>query len=277
MAFNDAEISTDDGQPVGLYLFEWGATKWAYTSSDRMIEHDDGDGVIQYQPLAISDSGLTQGGSTNNDFMVTVPPNIPLVTRFRATAPSEPIWMTVRRKHTAEDDAPIYWIGTISNIKGVNIAEKEVYGKPLAASFKRTGLRLCWTTGCPHFLYDPGCKVDPLDYEADAEITALTGTTATVEFADPDADFDANWFQGGVISWEASVDGTIERRMIQSNVGGVLKIFGTTDWMEVGLAVKLYPGCVRTAEVCEGKFNNLSNYGGFDFLPTESPFGTQIF
>lgn len=281
MAFNDAEISNSDGQPVGLYLFEWGLTVWAYTSGDRKVtrtETINGEEVeIDYMPLAISDSGLTQGGSDQNDFAVTVPSNIPLVTRFRSTAPSEPIWITVRRKHTGEDDAPIYWIGTLSNVKGLNIAEKDIHGKPLAASFKRTGLRLCWTTGCPHFLYDPGCKVDPADYEVLAEITALTGTTATVEFADPEAEFDPGWFQGGVISWEATADGTIERRMIQSNAGAVLTIFGTTDWMEVGMTVRLYPGCIRTAEVCDLKFDNLSNYGGFDFMPTETPFGTQIF
>lgn len=278
MAFNDAEISNDDGQPIGLYLFEWGPTLWAYTSSDRAVTRTETiNGLeveVEYLPLAISDSGLTQGGSSENDFAVTIPPNIPIVVRFRTTPPSEPIWLTVRRKHSAEDDAPIYWIGTVSNIKGQDIANKQVFGRPLSGSFKRTGLRLCWTTGCPHFLYDPGCKVDPADYELDGEITALTGSTATVDFAGA---FDADYFHGGIISWEASVDGTIERRMIQSQAGDVLTIFGTTDWMEVGMAVKLYPGCIRNAETCELKFNNLSNYGGFDFLPTESPFGTQIF
>lgn len=281
MAFNDKEISNDDGQPIGLYLFEWGLTRWAYTSSDRPItrvENLNGEDVeIEYLPLAISDSGIVQGGSSLNDFMVTIPPNIPIVVRFRTTPPSEPIWLTVRRKHSAEDDAPIYWIGTVSNIKGQDIANKQVIGRPLSGSFKRTGLRLCWTTGCPHFLYDPGCKVDPADYEVEAEITALTATTMTVEYTDPEAEFDADWFRGGIVSWEASEDGTIERRMIESQAGVVMTIFGTTDWMEVGMTVKMYPGDNRTAEMCFSKFNNIANYGGFDFLPTESPFNTQIF
>lgn len=273
MSFNSAEISTQDGQPIALYHLEWGETNWYYTSADREIEYPAGSDII-YLPRAVSDSGMVQGGSTANDFTLECPSNLPIVDLFKGTPPSETIWLTVRRLHMGETDAPIYWNGNVTNVKRLDLASAQVIGKPLTASFKRTGLRLCWTRECPHFLYDPGCKVDPEDYRVEATITALTGVTATVDAVGGHPD---GYFTGGFLSWEINDDGTLERRMIENHTGLALTIFGITDGMEVGDVLSLYPGCDRTPTTCESKFYNGPNYGGYDFMPGETPFGTIIF
>lgn len=273
MAFNDAEISTQDGEPIALYLLEWGSTVWRYTSADRDIEYPDGSGNM-YLARAVSDKGMVQGGSTANDFTMDCPSNLPIVDLYRGTPPSETIWLTVRRMHIGETDAPIYWIGTVTNVKRLGDVDAQVLGRPLTASFKRTGLRLCWTRECPHFLYDFGCKVDPEDHRVDAIITDMTGNTITVDTVGGNP---VNWFSGGFVSWEINDDGTIERRMIESQDGLVLVIFGITDGMEIGDAVALYPGCDRTPGTCNTKFDNIPNYGGYPFMPGQTPFGTILF
>lgn len=270
MTFNSAEISTQDGRPVALYLMEWGETTWAYTSADRDITY----AGVEYLARAVSDNGMVQGGSSANDFTLDCPADIPIVDLFKGSPPSETIWLTVRRMHQGEADAPIYWNGNVTNVKRLDLASAQVIGKPLTASFKRTGLRLCWTRECPHFLYDPGCKVNPEDYRTNATIISLTGTTATVDTAGGHPD---GYFTGGFLSWEINEDGTIERRMIEDHSGLTLTIFGLTDGMEVGDVLALYPGCDRTPTTCNAKFNNRPNYGGYDFMPGESPFGTIIF
>lgn len=273
MSFSDAEISTQDGRPIALYLLEWGETEWLYTSADREIEYPAGSGRI-YLPRAVSDSGMVQGGSAANDFTLDCPANLPIVDLFKGTPPSESIWLTVRRQHIGEADAPIYWNGNVVNVKRLDLASAQVIGKPLTASFKRTGLRLCWTRECPHFLYDAGCKVNPEAYRTNATILSLTGTTVTLDGVGGHAD---GYFSGGFVSWEINEDGTIERRMIERQTGVALTIFGITDGMEVGDELALYPGCDRTPTTCNSKFANRANYGGFDFMPGESPFGTIIF
>jgi uncharacterized phage protein (TIGR02218 family) len=273
MSFNSAEISTQDGRPVALYLLEWGETVWRYTSADRDIEYPAGSG-FNYEARAVSDDGMVQGGSAQNDFTLQGPSNLPIVDLFRGTPPSETIWLTVRRMHFGEADAPIYWTGTVNNVKRVDDATIQVLGKPLTASFKRTGLRLCWTRECPHFLYDSACKVDPDDFVTNAVVTDKTGTTVTVSTVGGNAN---GYFTGGFLSWEVNDDGTIERRMIEGHVGMVLFMFGLTDRLEIGDAIKIYPGCDRTPTTCQDKFMNQPNYGGYDFMPGETPFGTIIF
>jgi uncharacterized phage protein (TIGR02218 family) len=274
MAFNDKEISTQDGRPVALYYMRWGSTEWAYTSADRDITY----GVdLQGQPLvykakAMTDSGMTQGSSSQNDFEITAPSDLPIVALFRGTPPSETITLVIRRMHYGEPDAPIYWKGSITNLKRPRPAAVTIIGRPISASLKRTGLRLCWTRECPHFLYDVDCRVNPADFESTGEITAITPTSFTASIEDAED----HYYRGGYVSWIASAEGTVERRMIEDQVAGDITILGLTDGLLVGTEIKLYPGCDRLPTTCNNKFNNIDNYGGFDKMPGDTPFGKAI-
>lgn len=282
MSYDSKETSTQDGRPAALYRLDWGNTSWFYTSADRPIERvEEVQGVgqtVTYLPVAASDEGMVQGSSSQNDFTVNVPSNLPIVPLFRGTPPSETIWLTVRRCHDADGtEAPIYWTGTVNNVKRPSPAKAKIIGQPISASLKRTGLRLCWTRECPHFLYDAGCKVDPEDYRHDGEVVSIAGPNIRVTLTTSEDD---GYFRGGFVSWEANEDGTIERRFIEGDSTDgddtILTIFGLADLLEVGAAVKVYPGCARIPEVCDGKFDNLDNYGGFPQMPGETPFKNAI-
>lgn len=286
MAYSDKEISTQDGRPVALYLLEWGPTRWRYTSTDRAVTINElVDGVMQavtYEPRAISDSGMTQGSSSQNDFQINAPSDLPVVDLFRGTPPSETIWITVRRIHVGETDAPIYWKGTLNNVKRPEPAKATIIGKPIAASLKRTGLRLCWTRECPHFLYDVDCTVDKAAFAVEAEVIALA---ANMIFVVPVEEKEDGWFRGGFVEWQASAEGTLERRFVEFDENVVegtdstlqLTIFGLVDYLAIGDTVTIYPGCNRMPTTCNDKFNNIENYGGFEKMPGKSPFGTNLF
>jgi len=281
MSYNDFEISNQDGRPITLYLLEWGRTRWRYTSADRPIQiYEMVDGVrtlVTYEPKAIRDNGMRQGVSSQNDFQIDGPSDLDIVRLFRGSPPSETIWVTVRRKHLEDDSTPIYWTGTVWNLTRPSPAKCQLICKSLMGSLKRTGLRLCWTRECPHFIYDSGCKVDPENFKVTSKAISFSGSTLVVK---PDVMQDDGWFNGGIAAWSASVDGTVERRFVESAVTAganlTLSIFGLVDFLKVGDTVSLYPGCSRIPEVCDGKFDNLDNYGGFDKMPGDTPFNTAI-
>lgn len=285
MSFSDREISNEDGKPIGLYLIKWGPTEWRYTSADRDITRVENGEEVTYTAVAISDSGVIQGGDQDADMTIDIPANLPVVALFRSTPPAGSIFVTVRRQHAGEDDAPIYWKGTIGNVKRLTVAGAQILGRVLTASFKRAGLRLTWTRGCPHVLYDQDCKVNRAEYAVPAVITALTGNSFTIDLG-PKAS-DPTWFAGGFIEWAATEEGAIDRRSIEREIttGNDLAnerqrfvIFGTTDRLEVGTEITMYPGCPLTPDACDGKFDNLPNYGGFQYLAGESPFeGAPVF
>lgn len=276
MGFSLFEIGNHSGRPVFLYELVWGLTSWLYTSADRDIEFPAGSGKV-YKAVAISDEGITQGGSAT-EFTVKLPANLPIVDLFRGTPPASPIWLRATRFHLDDPDGQsvTYFIGTVGNVKRANRAQAELIGLPISGTVRRTGLRLCWERNCPHMLYDQDCKADMSAFKAVTTLTDKTGTTITV--ADIGA-WAAPQFVGGFVEWAATAEGTLDRRGIESHAGGlVFNVFGTTDRMVVGQPITLYLGCDLTAETCEGTFNNLPNHGGFSFMPGKSPFdGDQVF
>lgn len=288
MSFNDKEISTQDGRPIALYHFRWGNTEWRYTSADRNVTIDeiiDGNPVAKtYIAKAMSDSGMVQGTSAQNDFTIDGPSDLPIVDLFKGTPPSGSIWLTVRRKHAGETDTPIYWKGNVTNVKRPSLAKCQIVGRPISASLKRTGLRLCWTRECPHFVYGPGCWLNAEDFRVEA--TVLDADGVTISFF-PAVDQPDQYFRGGYVQWEVNEDGTLERRFIENHILYVdpdttdestrITIFGLVSGLTEGQTVGLYPGCDHLPDTCDGKFDNLPNYGGFDKMPGKTPFGTSIF
>lgn len=275
MSFNDKEISTQDGQPISLYKLQWGNVIWRYTSADREIVRTEDEESVTYEPVAINDDGMTQGGSQQNDFTIHAPSNIPIVALFAGTPPAQSIWITVRRQHIGEADAPIYWIGTVGNVRRVDLASIDIIGRVLTATFKRTGLRLPWSKGCPHMLYDGSCRANKSFFSVTKTISTKTGNTITINSNDKPA----GYYDGGFIEWEADESGTMDRRGIEWQPGtATFALFGTTDRLEIGMTITLYAGCDRTPETCNSKFNNLPNYGGFAFMAGKSPFdGDPVF
>lgn len=272
MTYQTQEISNQDGRPVSFYEIVWGNTVWRYTSADRDLTI----GADTYTAVPISDSGMVQGGSSNNDLTVELPASLPLVALFDSTPPSDEIKLTVRRRHYGDTQAFVYWVGYVANVKRKeDDVGATVLGNTLLSTFKRSGLRLAWTRGCPHVLYDDECRVDPADFAMTAEITALTGNSITIDaFTWPGVVGDPEqWFVGGYIEWEANVDGTLDRRAIKSSVSLLeYVLLGTTHRLEVGMAVTLYPGCNLTTGTCKTKFDNLANYGGCEQMSGKNPF-----
>jgi uncharacterized phage protein (TIGR02218 family) len=279
VGFSLFEIASRSGKPIGLYEFTWDKTIWRYTSADRDIEYgvDEDDNPIIWEAISITDDGYTQG-SSGEPFKVTMPARLEIPQLFRSTPPSLPIWLKVRRFHKDDPDQEmiVYWVGTVGNVKRPTRLKAEIIGLPISQTMHRSGARLCWERGCNHALYDTQCRVDKELFKTEAEITALTGTRITV---DTIGAFPAERYRGGILEWVVNEDGTIDRRQIEEHVAGeTFELLGTTDRLEVGMAVTLYCGCDLTAETCDTFFNNLPNHGGMEFLPGTSPFdGRTVF
>lgn len=84
-------------------------------------------------------------------------------------------------------------------------------------------------------------------------------------------------FAGGFIEWESST-GVLERAGIESLQDGSVTLFGTTRGMATGANFIAYPGCNRTPQDCDSRYDNMLNYGGVNHLKGKSPFdGSPIF
>lgn len=273
MAFDTFEISDADGRPIHFYELRWGNTEWFYNSSDRDLDLTISGSTETYLGAPILDEGITVGGDNPGDLRINLADNLPVVDLFRGTPPSENVKVVVIRKHEGDTESTVFFAGKVNNVKRDGKGKATLFcsiGKQ-----RRGGLRLTWSRSCPHVLYDRQCRLNREDFVATATVTAVTGNGFTVD-VEPNATL--GYYDGGIIAWDADGLGTLEQRAIEKGTSTTeFTMFGRADGLEVGQLVSMYPGCDRLSSTCNGKFDNLSNYGGITQMPGESPYNSNIF
>jgi uncharacterized phage protein (TIGR02218 family) len=271
MTFSQFEISNHDSIPSLLYEFRLQGRSWLYCSDERDVTT----GGKTYLSAAISDSGIVQSGDVqNDDFTITMPATLAFASLFIGTPPSDTIGVVVRRVNRGDSEAPIVWVGEVKSTKRTGLGSLNVICKPSTATLNRNGLRLAYTRGCPHALYDINCTVDKSLHGAAVQITYLDGENISATGIGAQGD---GFWSGGFVEWQI-MTGVTERRAVEDHSGPTVRLMGSTDGLSVGQWIAIYPGCDRTSPTCINKFANLSNYGGFPAMPEKSPFdGDPIF
>jgi len=282
MAYNDREISNQDGKPIALYEFRYGNSTWRYCTSDKdeQVGTNLTDGLpLIWKAQAISDEGVVQGGSDQNDLQILMQSDLPVPKLFRNAHPSGKVWLTVRRWHMGDPgtETPIQWVGTIVNAVLVDEATVQMACRSLGGTYDRQGLRLAWGRMCPHVLYGIGCNNngsnDKEDHAYPRTVETMDGVSFTCTTHEEPAE---GSFTGGFVEWLRG-DGSYDRRGIEQQNGNHFLLLGSTDGLEIGSEVVVYPGCTRNTASCK-LFSNLPNYGGFPHLPGKSPFdGSPVF
>lgn len=287
MSFETSETSLDSGQPLFLFTFSRTGRTWRYTNVNKAIVY----GGYTFAPLAIKENGISQeSGGSSDDYRVTMPSSAPLCQYLDAINTSFPITLLVHKAHVLMGDdgeweepesggAKLMWAGNLVSVSRPSISQRELTLMTMASSMKRGGLRLSWGRNCPHMLYGRGCLVNKASYATTlAGLIILDGVTLQCAAVDALAD---GWFSGGFVEWEYE-GGLVERTAIESHVGDILNLMGTTQGMQYALDGSMpfvaYAGCDRTADTCHVKFNNILNHGGIEYLQGKSPFrGEPIF
>lgn len=265
MAYNQLEISTDNGQPIYIYEFRLNDNYWRYTSAAKDVQ------LLGQTWIAIpmEDDGIRQTSDAQSDSLnVLMPQSATVVDLFRGTPPINKMTLKIRRFHRGDDEAAICYVGEVLQVDTSNAAAAKVTCNTLSASMEQNGLRLSWSRSCPHALYNSSCRVNPADFVVEATIQGIG--VNDIESGDL-ARFGEDYFAGGYIEWTDKVRG-VERRAIQAHSRSRIEIFGTIGGLSGGMIIKVYPGCARTTASCKGKFNNLANYGGIPSMPGRSPF-----
>lgn len=272
MAYNNYEISNDDGQPARGYEFTLGVTKWYYWSGPQDLA------LASHHWIAapISDDGVKFTGDATTDVLsITAPDSIGPAKLFVGTPPSDVIGITVWAFHAGEPETVVEYVGEVTQVDWPTPGTAVLSCESLFASMDRDGLRYGWQRSCPFALYDERtCRADKTLFEVPAVIlSAANGIITANEFASKPN----GYFNGGFLKWTHPVRGT-EHRGIEEHAGTQAKMFGSSDGLYYGLPVKAYPGCYRTLDHCQNRFNNLVNYGGIPDLPGRSPFdGNPVF
>lgn len=105
---------------------------------------------------------------------------------------------------------------------------------------------------------------------------SLTAVTDRLICRDASRGEVADWFAYGLITWTSGDNaGLAPMQVKRHEADGTLELFEAAPYpMQVGDGYSLTPGCRKRLEDCRDKFNNVLNFGGFSFIPTEAEAGT---
>jgi uncharacterized phage protein (TIGR02218 family) len=223
-----------------------------------------------YEETPIKRNGIEQKNEISKATLeVSIPIDHPIALNLLTTYTEEVMTITIFTKIDAVYETS--WKGRLASIKPAD-ESLTLNFESVFTSLRRPGLRARFQRSCRHALYGRGCGLDFADHAVPATITSITGTTLVV----PEAALQASgYYTGGMI---AAADGALSYIISHTGSSLVLQRVSYSILSEFaitgsGTPVNLYPGCDHARSTCIGKFNNLLNYGGFDWIPNKNPMG----
>lgn len=284
MSFSEYESSPDRGQPRYLIQFIYSDepdTVIAMTDHTHPIET----GGVRYTPEAVSvDTPAIDGTLDDQQLDIEVSSSSQIATRIRTSPPGAVIRVIVSVVHVSDPDfeVQVSWRGQVMSCStdksdGIDTIECS----PGYLAIKRPGLTRTYQRSCPHSLYSTACGVLKNSVQISANVISVeslgfnyySGASATIRI-DADLALLRSRYIGGVVEWQG-IDGPQSAIILQSPddlIAGETELVIRQPGERIfeGAQVTVAPGCARTVEACR-EFNNVKNFGGFPWIPTENP------
>jgi len=268
MTYAVKDKSVSDGAPIECYQFVAPFRTWRYTSYHEPITVA---GNV-YNPLPITRTAIDTGSVI--DSLTTMDFNIPSTDDLAFSFCFEPspkeLIVTVYRVHEGDDYSTQYkveWVGVFSGasasgdwatLNTSSLFQTELNSNMSAVFYQRS---------CNHVLFDARCKVVRATYTVSAIVTKVQDQVITVD--------NMVYLLDELISGEMTNTRTNEVQGIISNAVNVLRVGYKFFDIIVGDTVELTLGCNHSRlGHCKTRFNNVVNYGGFDFIPSKDVFSS---
>ena len=266
------ERSRAKSKPFYLLKIRYGAGPnefYAFTDGDFPFTHDG----VQYSIRAFDLGEISASGSMDRSTVeLRSPKTNELFELFRVYPPSYRVAVTIMKSHFGDQDAGVVtiWSGRIMGMT-VRGSECTFNCEPIATTMKRLGLRRNWQYGCPHPLYQFGCNANRLNVQQIATVTSNADgkLSLTPGWNGP---IDPTKFIGGYVELPAT---TALSRSILRVEGNTLVVSGTVWSAPAGTQIKVYPGCAHNMGDCQSVHNNIVNFGGQPWIPSDNPVGVK--
>jgi uncharacterized phage protein (TIGR02218 family) len=270
MTFDAQETSRESGSVLELYEFVLGLETFRFTSFQRDVTWSG----LNYTATTISRS---KTGASIEDVagQVTITTTIdnPVAEKFIPNVPGSVGSVRILRAHINDpaEESVLSFEGFIANVTLDGELEAKILCNPNTKIFDRAAPRFTFMGLCNHILYDARCKVDISLFDFTGLVSAVSGNDITVNGA---SGLGADFFVGGFARFPAG--STDDARMILAQSGDTMTLLLPFAETILGSDIDLFAGCDHSLAICESKFANVINYGGFPFVPRKNPFNTRL-
>lgn len=265
--YDDREVSAALASPVEGYEFVGPFKTYRYTSTELTVSI----GGQSYTPKPITRRAIRSGTQEddNLDLELEVPIDLDIVQDYAFLVSPATLVLTIYRYHEGTNPATDFIVLWKGRVTGFSIAGEiariripSIFSLALTGNIPNRNFQ----APCNHVLYDTRCKVVPASFETTTAITVVGANPTQLTVTD-------DGFADGFLAAGEMVNNTTgERRLIVNNVANLVTIAYPFYTVAVGNSVKLRAGCAHSFTVCDTKFANTVNFGGFPYIPGDNPF-----
>jgi uncharacterized phage protein (TIGR02218 family) len=115
---------------------------------------------------------------------------------------------------------------------------------------------------CNHVLYDAGCTLNRATYTASGVVGAGSSITNILWSGATSA------YQQGALTFTSGANEGTEVTVKAASAGSLGLMYPLLEQPATGDAFTVCQGCDHTFATCKAKFNNLSNFRGFPYVPS---------
>ena len=254
--------------PIDLYRIATATKVWTLTGVDTgkaadAITYNSGSGNEYYVPIPISRGNIEQKNEiAKQNLEIVIPIDSDFAQFLFTTYVSEVVSLTVFTQRGVSYETS--WKGRLVSYK-FDGNKMQIVFESVFSGLRRTGLRASYQSVCRHALYGRGCNLAIESFATTSTMTARANNVVTVTAASAQPD---GYYTGGLIR-----DPDQGLSYIINHAGAQLTLQRLSKSLlgALPMTVKIYPGCNHSRVTCKNKFNNLVNYGGFDWVPKKHP------
>lgn len=270
MSFEDAHTRERGPSVFSLFEFQIGEDVfYRYTDADEPVWFQEN----EFIPEPISRSDIeTDGTLKKANIKVNTRYNLKPAKIFRVDPPSFVTNLKVWEGHFTDRarEFRLVWSGRVLNCKA-EPPTAEFTCEPISTSLKRPGLRRNYQRPCPHALYGTLCGAAKVDQP----VNWVSGSDNAWVITKPSSGYiGAETYEGGLVSW-IDAEGLLRRQTILSvqEDGNhlILSVNRALAPSQAPTGITIRKGCNHTEDACSLWHDNIQNFGGCPFIPTDTP------
>lgn len=270
MTYDAQELA--GGRPIFLYAFTLGATTTRFTSTEADYTDGNSPSNTWTAKRGLAHSPIKTSSPEKEILTLTMPRSDGFAETLAATTDTS-YGLTISRVHIDDGEIRVVFKGFVGASKrSGNVINFECKFDNDRA--RRGALHSRIERMCRHVLYGANCGLTRGDFEQSDTATAISGKAVTLSGSpvDPGSPADSTYFSGGLLRFGDY------SQVIRNVSGSTVNLTSSFPELEAEIAssgtatVYLAPGCPLRVGICNSRFNNAANFGGWPRLPSIGAF-----
>lgn len=264
-------------RPYHLYLFQRGTAQYQYASTAAtIVKTIDGVSSPNWPGLAISHDRITDSDqAVRSETKITAPLSSVIAEESVGNLGFDPMSITIWRGDLNDAEVVVVFKGRVLSANPQDDGQCIFSCMTDMATLQRKGLPAVIQRPCRHVHYGRGCGLTLTDWQVELPVGSISANGTTVSITGANAQPDG-YYQLGTIEF----DGKFE--MMLTHSGNVVTLVNPLPGLVAAVAggptnVKIAPGCPLSRNVCNDRFANILNFGGFPFISDNIFDGRQLF